>query len=242
MIKALSSLLVLGLALATVPMVKANGGETAAAFYDRYQDNVDEIPLPACGGTNGLTATEMREIVLEHNRARMEADAYRPSGTPPLPAVSWDCDVAAVAQEWATESEGTQGHSRGSWRQRRYSRLTGLRGTAAKLGENLAWRGSTADDVGSAVAGVIGWNNEKADYNHETLACSGPACGHYTQVIWRESDKVGCGVKRDQVVLRNRRYPYGYFLVCNYHTVGNITLRGNPSSANPLAVHSYLNF
>jgi len=37
-------------------------------------------------------------------------------------------------------------------------------------------------------------------------------CGHYTQIVWRDTKQVGCGVARD-----NRREIW----VCNYDPPGN---------------------
>ena len=41
---------------------------------------------------------------------------------------------------------------------------------------------------------VDAWDNEKPDYTLSTNTCAaGKVCGHYTQVVWANSLKVGCG-------------------------------------------------
>ncbi|KAL0490404.1 peptidase inhibitor PI16 [Acrasis kona] len=59
------------------------------------------------------------------------------------------------------------------------------------------------------------WNNEKNNYNFDTKACSG-VCGHYTQLVWAKSTKIGCvKVKCD-----SKKYKYNY--ICDYVPGGNI--------------------
>ena len=177
----------------------------------------------------------MQEILLEHNRARMDADRFLPRRESPLPVVRWHCPTAAIAQKWADGEGDIQGHSPKEWREQEYSRRTGLQGRSAKLGENLAWAASTSPTrVGPVVKGVVDWDAERDDYRHSSSTCkSGKVCGHYTQIVWRESTKGGCGVKRDQIRFPGggRIYPYGYFLSCNYHN------RGNINGDNPLITH-----
>ena len=79
-----------------------------------------------------------------------------------------------------------------------------------KAGENL-FKGTSgyydAKDV------VDAWGNEKADYNYKRNTCkAGKMCGHYTQIVWNTTSKVGCAkIQCD-----------GYDLwVCNYDPPGN---------------------
>jgi pathogenesis-related protein 1 len=78
-------------------------------------------------------------------------------------------------------------------------------------GENL--EGSTGDL--SVVDAVKLWVDEKAsyDYNSNTYA-AGAVCGHYTQVVWRDSVRLGCA----KVQCNNG----GKFIGCNYDPPGNV--------------------
>lgn len=228
--------LLAGLAMTTVPIARAEAADTAASFYEQYKNNVSAVPLPACAeSSTELTRNEIQQIVLEHNRARKDADTYVPSGTPALPATTWDCDAAQVAQQWANDTGGTQGHSSSNWRKQQYSNHTGLEGRAAGLGENLAWAvSSNAGGVAPVVDSVTSWDEERSDYNHSSGTCAaGEVCGHYTQVIWRESTKIGCGIKRGQIQFpgSGQVWPHGHFLSCTYHNAGNI------NGDNPLIQH-----
>ena len=48
----------------------------------------------------------------------------------------------------------------------------------------------------------------------------GPQTGHYTAMIWADTDEVGCG--QASYVKYGQRLPYVNFLVCNYATAGNV--------------------
>ena len=57
------------------------------------------------------------------------------------------------------------------------------------------------------------WIDEKNGYNLRTGACTG-VCGHYTQMVWHNSDKVGCGLTKCP--------GKGVILVCDYLRAGNM--------------------
>ncbi|WMV44847.1 hypothetical protein MTR67_038232, partial [Solanum verrucosum] len=78
-------------------------------------------------------------------------------------------------------------------------------------GENLA-KGS-GDFMGRAAAQL--WVAEKPNYNYGTNQCaSGQVCGHYIQVVWRNSVRLGCG--------RARCNNGWWFISCDYDPVGNL--------------------
>ena len=210
---------------------------TSAEFYNQYRSNMSAIPVPGCavdpgGSVDQLSIPEIQEILWEHNRARSEADPYVPSNAPPLPEVTWSCEVAQVAQAWADQSQGTQGHSSGEWRQQQFTRLTGFQGRAANLGEDLGWMFDSSKNTNVADS-VRQFINEREVYDHQNGNCTPTGdiktCGHYTQVIWRESVLVGCGVTRNYPSSSGSNY--GHFLVCSYHNAGNA------NNDNPLAIH-----
>ena len=71
-----------------------------------------------------------------------------------------------------------------------------------RYGENLFWGSAVTWTDGrkelqkvSSKQVVEDWGSEKADYDYASNACTdGKMCGHYTQIVWRNSAKVGCGV------------------------------------------------
>ena len=61
---------------------------------------------------------------------------------------------------------------------------------------------------------VDSWGGEKGFYDHTSNRCrAGKVCGHYTQVVWRDSTEVGCGM----AVCANASQVW----VCNYRPPGN---------------------
>jgi pathogenesis-related protein 1 len=148
----------------------------------------------------GSEADRLVGITQEHNRIRAAVSA-----SPPLPDLAWSQDLADVAESYAKKlaSSGCSlVHSQGPY------------------GENLAFFGgqqATAAEV------VDLWAGEKSCWTfgtfEETDSCSSACndsggCGHYTQVVWRDTKLVGCGV----AACTNGD---GEVWVCNYDPPGN---------------------
>ncbi|XVE94081.1 hypothetical protein REPUB_Repub01dG0250000 [Reevesia pubescens] len=106
----------------------------------------------------------------------------------------WDDKLAAYAQNYANQRIGDCDlvHSDGPY------------------GENIAW-GSGDLSITDAVKM---WIDEKAYYNYNSNTCAaGQVCGHYTQVVWRNTVGVGCA--------KVRCLNGGTFITCNYDPPGN---------------------
>lgn len=118
-----------------------------------------------------------------HNRFRAMAVTDTP-----IPALVWDADLAAVAQAYSEELANNG---------------CGLMHSSNGYGENLYWqRGSsvTAADV------VASWHEEIECYTFGPFmrgdacnascvaAMNSSGCGHYTQVVWRNTRRLGCGM------------------------------------------------
>jgi pathogenesis-related protein 1 len=61
---------------------------------------------------------------------------------------------------------------------------------------------------------VTVWSSEGTNYDYATNTCNG-TCGHYTQIVWRATRKLGCAVA-DCPSLTFRTS-----LVCDYGPGGN---------------------
>ena len=98
-------------------------------------------------------------------------------------------------------------------------------------GENLAWRlvRSTSSDIwgrtllASPSTIAKDWGDEKYHYDYQSNSCRrGEQCGHYTQMIWESTRKVGCARVeqnfRDKGVYTARKEE---LWVCHYHPAGN---------------------
>lgn len=125
-----------------------------------------------------------REILNAHNQWRKHV------GVAPL---QWSADLAIHAQEWAHRLLAT-----GKFEHRE----SGGYGENIFMTQGRQW---TAAEV------VNRWASEAKNYNHATNQCQG-VCGHYTQIVWRDTTQMGCGIARS-----SRREIW----VCNYNPPGN---------------------
>lgn len=141
-------------------------------------------PAPPPAPTSGLTAVQ-QTMLAEHNKDRAQHCA------PPL---SWSPQLAQVAQTWAN-SLRDRGclfeHSRGSY------------------GENLA-AGTTGALPPEAVVAM--WYDEVAKYRFPDGGF-GMDTGHFTQLVWRSTTQVGCGMSQCKGM---------DIWVCNYDPAGNV--------------------
>lgn len=108
------------------------------------------------------------EMVRAHNSVRAGV------GSDPL---TWSEQLAGSAQEWANTLV-----RRGQFAHRPNS----------NYGENLyeiTGGFASAEDV------VDAWAGESRDYSYRSNSCRG-VCGHYTQIVWADTRRVGCAVAR----------------------------------------------
>lgn len=134
-----------------------------------------------------LSAATIREMLDSHNKVRRQRE---------IAPLVWSTRLEAAAQEWAEHlsSIGALQHDRGR-----------------RVGQNLFV--SYGQRVPPAF--VVGkWAGESKDYDERHFKCAtGEVCGHFTQIIWRETKEVGCGVAGGE---------NGEFWVCYYSPPGNI--------------------
>ena len=124
------------------------------------------------------------EILQAHNSVR---------GAMKLPPLTWSDKVAAVAQQWAD---------------RLLARNEFIHRPKSLYGENMF------KIIGSPISPahvVKEWAAEAAGYDYKSNHCKG-VCGHYTQLVWRDTKEVGCGVAR-----KGRTEIW----VCDYNPPGN---------------------
>lgn len=88
-------------------------------------------------------------------------------------------------------------------------------------GENIAWAGSTASTP-SASTVIKGWFDEEASWSYPNTCVSGAVCGHWTQIIWAGTARIGC---ESVTTCTYQNYKVNY-IVCNYAPGGNSG--GNP--------------
>ncbi|MGF1549124.1 MAG: CAP domain-containing protein [Sphingomonadaceae bacterium] len=148
------------------------------------------------GGTGKLSNLEER-LLAAHNRERASLG---------VPALEWDPALEDSARQWGRHLAANVGD---------IVHYSDDPYEADPEGENLflgtkghfdaeAMVGAWIDEKRHYRAGVFPDNSRTGDYAD---------VGHYTQLMWRDTERIGCAVVKDA------RYDY---LVCRYKTAGNV--------------------
>ena len=144
---------------------------------------------------SAFTATDVESFVGYHNKIRSKI------GVEP---VEWSPEIAAYAQKWADRlaAKGDLEHRPvdGEW--------------ARVYGENLAIDRSI-------VACAEVWHSEVKDYpSVEPIPSdfSSFTAGHYTQMVWRKTKRIGAGVAK----VKEGPFKGMTLVVCNYDPAGNM--------------------
>ncbi len=135
-------------------------------------------------------AQEKRDAVDRHNEIRV--DHYADG------EIYWDTTIEQSAQDCVNgiADSGIIEHCKNDY------------------GENLY--ASTRDD--SYIVAIDYWNSEEQYYNYDTNECdSGKVCGHYTQIVWKNSTELGCA--KAQILTGD--YKNWFVISCQYNPPGN---------------------
>ncbi|XP_074580937.1 pathogenesis-related protein 1A-like [Curcuma longa] len=136
----------------------------------------------------GRRGQDVRQYLQAHNQVRVA------EGEPPL---EWSPEVARYARRWASNRrlDCAMVHSQGPY------------------GENIFWGAVGGSWTPDRAVGA--WAEEAAYYDRATNTCAeGQMCGHYTQMVWNSTAKVGCALVECFAGA-------GYIVVCSYDPPGN---------------------
>lgn len=149
-------------------------------------------------GEGASAPAAWKDNLVQHNCARR---TVIPAANPPIPMLAWSATLAQTAQSYANQCQ---------WRH----------SGAPGLGENLY---ASAPWSAAQTSAANGWASEAAYYNYAANTCAaGQQCGHYTQMVWRNTSQLGCGITNC-----SSGSPFGAsnpnwtFVVCNYSPPGN---------------------
>jgi pathogenesis-related protein 1 len=142
----------------------------------------------AMSGLASAVSSEAEEFLRAHNRVRSKVD---------VAPLEWSEELAEYARRYGEQQRDQHQcamvHSRGPY------------------GENLFWgygKPFTPTDA------VRSWEDESKDYNYESNSCApGKVCGHYTQLVWADTKRVGCAVIAC--------HDGATFVICSYDPPGN---------------------
>ena len=191
-----------------MPAITACGGDGApGGDHPDGGPGDGAVPGDGCVGVEPIAGVgepaALAGITLAHNRVRAMV-----SRCDPLPQLEWDPALAATAAAWVAMCRDTEApaglidHNPG--------RSTGH---PYYVGENVFGAGG-AGGPNTAMQAVNLWASEVNNYDYDSNTCRG-VCGHYTQIVWRATRKVGCAIG-DCPGLQFRTS-----LVCNYGPGGN---------------------
>jgi hypothetical protein len=192
------------------------------------------IPEPSTTTTSTTTSTTsttvctdtapgpyLSNITALHNDQRNGSSPPVPAPNPPLAPMCWLNSVASTAQGWANMCQWAHNPGNGS------------------LGENIY--GICGDQRATAASGAVAsWASEQANYTYASSGggtcagcnlydscglgsnCTSTCCLHYTQVVWRSSVRLGCGIQLcNSTCPFNGSFPNWTIVVCNYQPGGN---------------------
>lgn len=135
-----------------------------------------------------LSEEEIASLLERHNYWRKDVGVTE--------KLVWSYEMAALAADWARTLK-----KKGCGFEHRPNN---------NYGENL-FKGTTGHFDAAYV--VDAWGSEKEFYNYNKNNCKkGEMCGHYTQIVWKTTKKVGCA----KIVCDGMD-----IWVCNYDPPGN---------------------
>lgn len=153
--------------------------------------------LPIIGLSQDTQPLEMSGMLEAHNEARDSLN---------LPELVWSTELEKSSLKWAKKL-----------RRKNYCLYKHSTGrNIENIGENIAW--SKGYDLTPRQVSKL-WISEKKYFDFESRKCveTLDSCGHYTQIIWRDTKKVGCATVKcgDEQVW-----------VCQYKPAGNVYFKG----------------
>lgn len=191
-------LLLLGV---TVVITAQQQTPSRGGHHGRRRNTAKFFGYARTNGTSFLNnQTELaKEFLHAHNWVRKE---YK------IPALTWDENLASFARKYLMERYGDckMVHSTGNYGENMF------------WGKRLHWTPSDS---------VYYWYQEKEWFNFTSLTCTEQKfCEHFTQIVWRDSLRVGCALQHC------RDAGTGMLIACEYDPPGNY------EKENPLEAHS----
>ncbi|CRK14666.1 hypothetical protein BN1708_011191 [Verticillium longisporum] len=135
-------------------------------------------------------------ILTTHNQYRRQHQGARLNWGVDL---TWDATLASAAKKYL-DSKGTG-----------KNQCPPFDHSGGQYGENLAI------GYGTPTAAAKAWGDERAKYDFQEGVYF-PATGHFTQMVWRDTQKIGCARK----YCTSGASIKGWYLACEYFPRGNI--------------------
>jgi len=176
---------------------------TPTKEQEHLPEKIDTQPDPVI--TSDITQIQ-QALLNVHNKARADvgiSDTLTWSDSVAIDAQSY-ADTLAQSGAWEHDPKNYSGYTNGPY------------------GENLYTSYNSTGHIPTLAEATESWIDEKNFYHYgvigDTATCdAGKICGHYTQVIWKNTTEVGCAISRYQ----RGFYKDWYLIVCKYKTPGN---------------------
>nr|XP_002126227.1 GLIPR1-like protein 1 [Ciona intestinalis] len=168
--------------------------------------NCNRPQIPMVEISHFFTNSQINQTLAVHNM-------YRKSVSPPagdMTRMLWDEGLAELATAYSRtcptySSDADTGDTGYLW-----------------IGENMFISSNVPLDDDYIPNMIKQWFDEGKDFSNGI--CKGRTCGHYTQLVWGISYKVGCGMTTcDQVDIGGTIHNTPTIVVCNYVPGGNFS-------------------
>uniref|UniRef100_A0A482ZDZ1 U25-Liphistoxin-Lm1h_1 n=1 Tax=Liphistius malayanus TaxID=1203467 RepID=A0A482ZDZ1_9ARAC len=205
------------LILSTVCSVAYSGGCIYAKFTPEH--TLCKPPNTQCNLLANTVSNDDKNLIIKlHNDFRSKvASGQETTGGQPKAAdmkqLEWDSNLANVAQKHAEQC--VYGHDCKECR---------LLDGYSSVGQNAYVQYSTGNMQVDWNKAVNKWYSEVVNFASSRvpsfMPVSGPMTGHYTQVVWGETGKIGCGFARYPT--QKPGYKTEQLYICNYAPAGNV--------------------
>ena len=169
------------------------------------------LPGPSCGDAEapGLAGITYSHDAVRANPSLDSNGVSQPTPNPALSPLCYSSSVATTAQGWADQCMFMHNPNRGN------------------LGENIY--ATTANPSATTPPDAVTlWAAEAQYYDYGSNTCSAPTppgtCGHYTQVVWRDTTALGCGMQACTMNSPFTGFTMWTFVVCDYQPPGNVSI------------------
>ncbi len=196
-------------ALASLVFIGCDSTKVKKDIQNGYNDLVGNKKVVSDGIDYNLSK-DIEDMLTLHNQARVQVGVTK--------KLKWSDTIAADAKKYANElaREGKWEHDN----QRNHNDGYGH----GDYGENLY----TASFDATFADATKAWIEEKKYYTYGVIGDSGTCqsgkdCGHYTQVIWKDTSVVGCAKSSYQKDVSGTMIKKGWsVIVCKYQLPGNV--------------------
>uniref|UniRef100_A0A8C4B451 SCP domain-containing protein n=1 Tax=Denticeps clupeoides TaxID=299321 RepID=A0A8C4B451_9TELE len=162
-----------------------------------------------------ISRSDMNALLEYHNRVRSQV--FPPAAN--MEYMVWDERLAKTADAWAARCIWDHGPHH----------------IMRHTGQNLS---INSGGYRSIIEMVRAWHDERQSFSYPNR-CNGAICSHYTQMVWANTNRIGCAVNRcSNMHVFGSIWKQAVLLVCNYSIKGNWVgeppyKTGKPCSACP---------